>query len=185
MPPLGVGGGGGGPSSLGVVKGEKGAVPLLSSAAWQGYGSLNANAAIFIPNAGRTNIGPPRREIGGARDEPLGPPGWSRTIKLKVREESGNIFTCELEKSARFAKIFNAYAQERGLQPSTLKFSFQGRKILSYDTPELLLMLGKAEIDVSQLIAAPSDTPSGGGGADVMPSSVDLRQTVPPPPPWI
>ena len=103
--------------------------------------------------------------MGVARGEPLGPPGWSRTIKIKVREEAGNIFTCELEKSARFAKIFNAYAKKRGLQSSILKFSFQGKKILSYDTPELLLMLGKADIDVSQLIAAPSDTPSGVGGA--------------------
>ena len=100
-----------------------------SPAAWQGHGSLSANASVFTPNAGTTIfIGPSRCEMGVARGEPLGPSGWSHTIKLKVREESGNIFTCELDKSARFAKIFNAYAQERGLQASTLKFSFQGKK---------------------------------------------------------
>ena len=41
-------------------------------------------------------------------------------------------------------------------------------------------MLGKADIDISQLIAAPSDTPSGVGGADFMPPSVNLGRIVPP-----
>jgi hypothetical protein len=75
-----------------------------------------------------------------------------------LREESGHLTKRNIGLLAKFSTLCDEYAQGKGLQAATLRFSYNGRKIFPHDTPQALGMDDTDIIEVTHLRAALPDT---------------------------
>ena len=103
---------------------------------------------------GRTGVGPPPLGVGGSGVGPFS----SDTVNIILREESGRHIKRKIGLLAKFSTLCDEYAQRKGLQAATLRFSYGGRKIFPHDTPDSLGMDFTEIIEVIQLRAALPDT---------------------------
>jgi len=69
-------------------------------------------------------------------------------LTLKVRDQSGDEMFFKVKMSTHLSKIFEAYANRRGLSLATLRFMIEGKRLTGEDTPKLLELEEDDQIDV-------------------------------------
>jgi len=72
----------------------------------------------------------------------------NREITIRVRQTAGQTTRITLKKSTPMSKIFDMVARQKGIRPSDLQFSFQGRALGPEDTPLDLCMDMNSMIDL-------------------------------------
>ena len=63
------------------------------------------------------------------------------------RAQLGEETFFKVKKTTKMEKVFMTYAQRRGVQPSSLRFLYDGDRILATQTPESLDMEDQDQID--------------------------------------
>lgn len=69
-------------------------------------------------------------------------------ITLMVRDQSGEEMFFKVRKGTAMSKIFNAYAQRRGVAVDTLRFLLDDTRLTGNDTPKMMEMEENDQIDV-------------------------------------
>jgi small ubiquitin-related modifier len=72
----------------------------------------------------------------------------STTIQLRVRDQHGEEMFFKVKKETKMTKIMEAYAQRKGIQANSLRFTMDGERINGTDTPKMLEMENDDQIDV-------------------------------------
>jgi len=70
------------------------------------------------------------------------------TITLRVRDQTGDEMFFKVKKETKMQKIFDAYAQRRGIGAGSLRFMLDGEKIGAESTPKMLELEENDQIDV-------------------------------------
>ena len=68
-------------------------------------------------------------------------------ITLKVRDQAGDEMMFKVKKGTKMSKIFAAYAQRKGVDTATVRFSIDGNRIQNEDTPKMLELEDGDQID--------------------------------------
>src|SRR6185312_16445681 len=76
------------------------------------------------------------------------PPAGEAPITLKVRDQTGEEMFFKVKKGTLLNKIFEAYAQRRGVSAQTLRFMLDEKRLKGTDTPKMLEMEDDDQIDV-------------------------------------
>lgn len=79
-------------------------------------------------------------------DEPAEPS--VETITLKLRDQTGDEMFFKVKKTTKMSKIFEAYAQRRGVASSALKFLMDGSRVNPDSTPKMEELEENDQIDV-------------------------------------
>ncbi len=88
-------------------------------------------------------------QIGGAVEDGEEAPAPAEVpITLKVRDQSGEEMFFKVKKGTAMSKIFDAYAQRRGVAVTTLRFMLDDKRLTATDTPKMLEMEEDDQIDV-------------------------------------
>jgi len=82
------------------------------------------------------------REVEGGGEGDDGEP-----ISIRVRDQQGDEVTFKVKKSTKMAKIFNAYAMQKGVEVKTLRFRLDGEMIGPDNTPKMLELEDNDQID--------------------------------------
>jgi len=69
------------------------------------------------------------------------------TITIRVKDQTGEETYFKVKKSTRMEKVFNAYAQRKGVSASALRFLLDGQRINNDQTPKLLDLEDQDQID--------------------------------------
>jgi small ubiquitin-related modifier len=72
----------------------------------------------------------------------------SESITIRVKEGSGDEMFFKVKKQTKMEKIFNAYAQRRGIAAASFRFMLDGHRIKPEDTPKMLELEENDQIDV-------------------------------------
>ena len=72
----------------------------------------------------------------------------AQTIQLRVRDQAGDEMFFKVKKETKMSKIMDAYAQRKGVQSGSLRFTMDGDRINNDDTPKMLEMEENDQIDV-------------------------------------
>mmetsp|Transcript_4325 Transcript_4325/g.9375 ORF Transcript_4325/g.9375 Transcript_4325/m.9375 type:complete len:93 (+) Transcript_4325:196-474(+) len=72
----------------------------------------------------------------------------SEPISIFVKDQSGDQVQFKVKSHTKFEKIFSAFATKKSLDPSTLKFVFEGERVLGTHTPGDLQMEDNDTVDV-------------------------------------
>lgn len=72
----------------------------------------------------------------------------SDTITLRVKEQTGDEMFFKVKKTTKMSKIFDAYASRKGVTASTLRFLYDGERVLPDNTPKMLELEDNDQIDV-------------------------------------
>jgi small ubiquitin-related modifier len=70
-------------------------------------------------------------------------PAEEVTMTVRVRDQTGEEMFFKVKKETKMSKIFNAYAERRGMSSNMLRFMLDGERITDDATPKML------EIEVS------------------------------------
>ena len=68
-------------------------------------------------------------------------------ITLKVKSQDGNELFFKIKKSTQLKKLMDAYCSRNGVNPSTVRFLFDGNRIKENDTPIELQLQNDDQID--------------------------------------
>lgn len=83
------------------------------------------------------------------------------TITLTVKDASGGTdktMQFKVKKTTKFSKVFEAYAQRLGVQSASMRFIYEGKRVIADATPKFLEMEDNDEIEAM--------IDQQGGGAD-------------------
>ncbi len=69
-------------------------------------------------------------------------------ITVKVRDQTGDEMQFRVKKTTKMSKIFDAYAQRRGIAAASLRFLLDGERIQPEQTPKMLELDDESQIDV-------------------------------------
>ena len=72
----------------------------------------------------------------------------AETITIKVRDQTGDEMFFKVKKTTKMSKIFDAYAQRRGIATSSIRFALDGQRIQPDSTPKMLELEENDQIDV-------------------------------------
>ena len=81
-------------------------------------------------------------QVGGEEETEADAP-----ITLKVRDQAGDEMMFKVKKGTKMSKIFAAYAQRKGVDTATVRFSIDGNRIQNEDTPKMLELEDGDQID--------------------------------------
>ena len=115
--------------------------------------SAGASPAIRTPDAGRSPS-PSRRAATGSASKNTSTPKSPKSpgnepITIFLRDaSSGEETYFSLRYRSTLRIVFTVYAERKGLNQDTLKFSFQGQSLTGYETPYSLGLEDRARIDV-------------------------------------
>jgi small ubiquitin-related modifier len=68
-------------------------------------------------------------------------------ITICVKDQTGEETMFKIKKSTKMSKVFSAYAQRKGVEEKSLRFLHDGERILETDTPKMLELEDKDQID--------------------------------------
>ena len=71
-----------------------------------------------------------------------------RQLHIKVKNSQGDEVTFKVKPDTAFHKIFGAYAGQKGVEPKSLNFFFDGNRVKETDTPKMLEMEDEDMLDV-------------------------------------
>ncbi|KAL9187831.1 hypothetical protein ACHAXT_006209 [Thalassiosira profunda] len=74
-------------------------------------------------------------------------PEGSEPITIRVRDQSGEETYFKIKKSTKMQKVFETYAQRKGVQAASLRFLLDGDRIQADQTPKQLEMDDQDQID--------------------------------------
>ena len=70
------------------------------------------------------------------------------TITLRVRDSVGDEMFFKVKKDTKLSKLMDAYAQRKGINAGSLRFTLDGERIQKDHTPKMLEMEEDDQIDV-------------------------------------
>ncbi len=70
------------------------------------------------------------------------------SITVKVKDQTGDEMQFRVKKTTKMHKIFDAYAQRRGIAAASLRFLMDGERIQPDQTPKMLELDEDSQIDV-------------------------------------
>lgn len=108
------------------------------------------NAAVVLPPEAQVNQQAPL--VQQAAPFPPHLPSHSSfgsdKLTIKIREQGGEEMMFKVSQTTRFRKIFQAFADRRGVAVHELRFNIDGQVVLSDDTPDSLDLEDNDQIDV-------------------------------------
>lgn len=69
------------------------------------------------------------------------------TITIRVKDQTGEETYFKVKPHTRMEKIFNAYAERKGVQSGALRFLLDGARITAEQTPKMLELEDQDQID--------------------------------------
>lgn len=72
----------------------------------------------------------------------------SEVITIRVKDQTGDELCFKVKKSTKMSKIFDSYAQRRGVATNALRFMIDGERIQPDHTPKMLELDDNDQIDV-------------------------------------
>jgi len=75
------------------------------------------------------------------------PEGGGEPITIRVRDQTGEETFFKIKKTTKMSKVFNTYAQRKGVQVNSLRFLLDGDRIQNDDTPAKLELDDQDQID--------------------------------------
>ncbi|KAL5700055.1 Small ubiquitin-related modifier 2 [Ranunculus cassubicifolius] len=85
--------------------------------------------------------------MSGGPEEEKKPTEQLAHINLKVKDQNGNETFFRIKKSTQLKKLMNAYCDRQSVDPNTIVFLFDGRRLKPDQTPDELEMDEGDEID--------------------------------------
>jgi small ubiquitin-related modifier len=76
-----------------------------------------------------------------------GAEGTSEHITLKVKSQDGGELLFKIKRNTQLKKLMDAYCSRNGISPSTVRFLFDGQRIMESSTPSELRMEENDQID--------------------------------------
>ena len=74
--------------------------------------------------------------------------GDNEVLNIRVKDQQGGEISFKVKKSSPFSKIFDAYAARYGLEPSLIRFFYDGVRLSKENTPKMFEMEDNDEIIV-------------------------------------
>lgn len=71
----------------------------------------------------------------------------SEPITIRVRDQTGEETFFKIKKSTKMSKVFDTYAQRKGVQATSLRFMLDGERIDENSTPKMLELDDQDQID--------------------------------------
>ena len=71
------------------------------------------------------------------------------TLLLTVKDQTGDEMSFKVKKETKLGKIFRAYADSKGVDMASLRFSLDGERLNGENTPKMLELEDGDQIDVS------------------------------------
>lgn len=91
-------------------------------------------------------------------------------ITIRVKDQTGEETMFKIKKSTKMSKVFNAYAQRKGVEPASLRFLLDGERVGPDETPKMLELEDEDQIDcVLAQVGGMSEgdgAAAGGGGGE-------------------
>mmetsp|Transcript_1160 Transcript_1160/g.1793 ORF Transcript_1160/g.1793 Transcript_1160/m.1793 type:complete len:94 (+) Transcript_1160:98-379(+) len=69
------------------------------------------------------------------------------TITIRVKEQGGEETYFKVKKSTKMSKVFEAFAQRKGVQKNQIRFLLDGERINDDETPQSLELAENDQID--------------------------------------
>mmetsp|Transcript_26864 Transcript_26864/g.43229 ORF Transcript_26864/g.43229 Transcript_26864/m.43229 type:complete len:104 (+) Transcript_26864:364-675(+) len=88
---------------------------------------------------------PAKGAEGTTKQEPSD--GGSNTITIRVKEQAGEETYFKVKKTTKMSKVFDAFAQRKGVSRGALRFLLDGDRIKDDQTPEDLDLDQNDQID--------------------------------------
>jgi len=82
----------------------------------------------------------------GGESKPEVPTG-NEPITIRVRDQTGEETYFKIKKTTKMEKVFQTYAQRKGVQSSSLRFLLDGERIMGDQTPKQLELDDQDQID--------------------------------------
>lgn len=98
-------------------------------------------------------------------DEEAKPQEGNEPITIRVKDQTGEETMFKIKKSTKMSKVFNAYAQRKGVEASSLRFLLDGERISGDESPKMLELEDEDQIDCVLAQVGGSDEADGGGDA--------------------
>jgi small ubiquitin-related modifier len=83
-------------------------------------------------------------QVGGGEGE-----GGESTLQLTVKDQAGEDMVFKVRRETKLGKIFDAYAQAKGVDSASLRFSLDGERLAADNTPKMLELEDGDQIDVA------------------------------------
>jgi len=80
-------------------------------------------------------------------EEPKKDGEGSEPITIRVRDQTGEETFFKIKKSTKMQKVFDTYAQRKGVQATSLRFLLDGERIDPHNTPKMLELEDQDQID--------------------------------------
>lgn len=68
-------------------------------------------------------------------------------ITIRVRDQTGEETFFKIKKTTKMSKVFDTYAQRKGVQATSLRFMLDGERIDENSTPKMLELDDQDQID--------------------------------------
>mmetsp|Transcript_14006 Transcript_14006/g.20497 ORF Transcript_14006/g.20497 Transcript_14006/m.20497 type:complete len:93 (+) Transcript_14006:167-445(+) len=75
------------------------------------------------------------------------PEGANEPITIRVRDQTGEETFFKIKKTTKMSKVFETYAQRKGVAPNSLRFLLDGERIAADETPKTLELEDQDQID--------------------------------------
>jgi len=73
--------------------------------------------------------------------------GGNEPITIRIKDQTGEETFFKIKKTTKMQKVFETYAQRKGVQPQSLRFLLDGERIESDQTPKMLELEDQDQID--------------------------------------
>eukprot|EP00979_Chaetoceros_neogracilis_P003878 scaffold671_cov286-Chaetoceros_neogracile.AAC.17 len=80
-------------------------------------------------------------------DEAETKPEGAEPITIRVKDQTGEETFFKIKKTTKMSKVFETYAQRKGVQVGSLRFLLDGERIEGLSTPKLLELEDQDQID--------------------------------------
>lgn len=70
------------------------------------------------------------------------------SMTIRVRDQTGEEMFFKVKKETKMKKIFDAYAQRRGMAATQLRFMVDGERVKEEQTPKMLELEDNDQVDV-------------------------------------
>ena len=84
----------------------------------------------------------------GGEDKGDGEAKGDKQLTIVVKNQDGDEMFFKVKKETKMGKIFDAYAQRKGIASNSLKFMLDGERIQADNTPKMLELEDQDQIDV-------------------------------------
>mmetsp|Transcript_26863 Transcript_26863/g.43227 ORF Transcript_26863/g.43227 Transcript_26863/m.43227 type:complete len:130 (+) Transcript_26863:2-391(+) len=115
----------------------------------EGVVNLIVQTSILKSVGGKRNMSdtenPAKGAEGTTKQEPSD--GGSNTITIRVKEQAGEETYFKVKKTTKMSKVFDAFAQRKGVSRGALRFLLDGDRIKDDQTPEDLDLDQNDQID--------------------------------------